>query len=85
MKKRAALLCAAGLALAALTGCSGGEPERTAEEWTDLYVQAITNHGGEMVEYNPVISRRRTGPPRWLWSLWGWQRKTWRPSGPAYP
>ena len=57
MKKRAALLCAAGLALAALTGCSGGEPERTAEEWTDLYVQAITNHGGEMVEYNPVISR----------------------------
>ena len=57
MKKRAALLCAAALALAALTGCSGGEPERTAEEWTDLYVQAITNHGGEMVEYNPVISR----------------------------
>lgn len=57
MKKRAALLCAAALALAALTGCSGREPERTAEEWTDLYVQAITNHGGEMVEYNPVISR----------------------------
>ena len=36
MKKRAALLCAAALALAALTGCSGREPERTAEEWTDL-------------------------------------------------
>ncbi len=57
MKKRAALLCAAALALAALTSCSSGEPERTAEEWTDLYVQAITDHGGEMVEYNPVISR----------------------------
>ena len=57
MKKRAALLCAAALALAARPGCSGREPERTAEEWTDLYVQAITNHGGEMVEYNPVISR----------------------------
>ena len=35
MKKRAALLCAAALALAALTGCSGEEPEWTAEEWTD--------------------------------------------------
>ena len=42
-------------------GAGPGRPDRLfrrgAEEWTDLYVQAITNHGGEMVEYNPVISR----------------------------
>ena len=57
MKKRSALLCAAALALAALTGCSSRAPERTAEEWTDLYAQVIADHGGKMVEYNPVISR----------------------------
>lgn len=57
MKRRTALLCAAALALAALTGCSSREPERTAEEWTDRYAQVIADHGGEMVEYNPVISR----------------------------
>ena len=46
MKKRAALLCAAALALAAPTGSPDREPARTAEEWTRPYVPAIPNRGG---------------------------------------
>lgn len=45
------------LAIALLAGCSSQQaPERTPEELTQLYADAITEHGGEMVEYNPVIS-----------------------------
>ena len=57
MKKSGALLCAAALALSALAGCSGGGGERSPEEWTQLYQEVITQHGGEMVEYNPVITQ----------------------------
>ena len=39
-----------------LPGCSGGE-ERTAQEWTRLYQEAITAHGGEMVAYNPIFTQ----------------------------
>lgn len=87
MKKRAALLCAAALALAALTGCSGREPERTAEEWTDLYVQAITNHGGEMVEYNPVISRfdPEDGASALALESLGWQKEDVEAFGASVP
>ena len=54
MKREGALVWAA-VWLFALSGCSGGGGSRTAEEWRGLYAQAITAHGGEMVEYNPVI------------------------------
>lgn len=53
---------AAALALSMLTlaGCSN-QPStpstaKTPEELTTLYADAITAHGGEMVEYNPVVS-----------------------------
>ena len=57
MKKMCARLWAGALLLVFLSGCSSKGEGRTAEEWTELYQQVITEHGGEMVEYNPVISR----------------------------
>lgn len=54
------LICAAlALTMLALAGCSrnsavGG---RTPQELTELYADAITENGGEMVEYNPVVSQ----------------------------
>ena len=54
MKRGGAFVWAA-VWLFVLSGCSGGGGSRTAEEWRGLYAQAITAHGGEMVEYNPVI------------------------------
>ncbi len=54
--KRTGFLIAAAVLSAALAGCSSGS-ERTAEEWSQRYAQAIANHGGEMVEYNPVIQK----------------------------
>ena len=48
--------CAAALLAAIfLSGCSSQGAERTPSEWADRYEAAITAHGGEMVEYNPVI------------------------------
>ena len=55
MGRRGGLVLAAALLTVILSGCSNGA-ERSREEWTTLYQQAITAHGGEMVEYNPVIS-----------------------------
>lgn len=59
MKKMLSLVLALALAAAALTGCAGGDgkSEKTPEELTQIYTDAITNNGGEMVEYNPVISQ----------------------------
>lgn len=58
MKKIAALFASVLLLTAALSGCAakGGET-RTPEELTQVYSQAITENGGEMVEYNPVITQ----------------------------
>ena len=56
-----ALALAAALALSLLAGCSGGgagaTSAKTPEELTQLYASAITDNGGEQVEYNPVISQ----------------------------
>ena len=49
MGRRGGLVLAAALLTVILSGCSNGA-ERSREEWTTLYQQAI------MVEYNPVIS-----------------------------
>ena len=58
-----ALTFALALAMLALAGCSGGQkaPERTPEELTQAYADAITENGGELVEYNPVISEVKDG------------------------
>lgn len=57
MKRILALALAAMMALTALTGCGAKKPaEKTPEELTQLYADAITENGGEMVEYNPVVS-----------------------------
>lgn len=61
MKRILSLSLALMLALSLLTGCGGTAaesqaPEKTPEELTTLFADAITANGGEMVEYNPVIS-----------------------------
>ena len=73
MKKMFALALTTVMALSVLTGCggtannNGGEAPttgtettaKTPEELTSLYSEAITANGGEMVEYNPVISEAK--------------------------
>ena len=49
------------MSILVLSGCSGKSSDsqtaaKTPEELTALYAQAITANGGEMVEYNPVLS-----------------------------
>ena len=49
------------MSILVLSGCSGKSSSsqaaaKTPEELTALYAQAITANGGEMVEYNPVLS-----------------------------
>ena len=57
MKKILSLSMAMMLMLSMIAGCSSSKPaEKTPEELTTLYAEAITANGGEMVEYNPVIS-----------------------------
>lgn len=64
MKKLLSLALALALSATVLAGCSnqngGGSSsapvEKTPEELTQLYADAITANGGEMVEYNPVVS-----------------------------
>ena len=57
MRKRTGIALGAAVLLAAvLSSCSSGEKDRTADEWTHLYQETINAHGGEMVEYNPVIT-----------------------------
>lgn len=60
MKKMLALALALALTVAALAGCAGksgsAASDKTPEELADLYASAITENGGEMVEYNPVFT-----------------------------
>ena len=57
MKKILTLALALALTVTALVGCSGKSgSDKTAEELTELYSSAITDNGGEMVEYNPVFT-----------------------------
>ena len=49
------------LSILVLSGCSGKSSSdqpaaKTPEELTAIYAEAITANGGEMVEYNPVLS-----------------------------
>ena len=50
------------LSMLLLSGCSGNSSStdqpavRTPEELTSIYAEAIAANGGEMVEYNPVLS-----------------------------
>ena len=59
MKKILAFALTLALSLTVLAGCSSGTKasDKTPEELTQLYTDAITANGGEMVEYNPVISK----------------------------
>ena len=55
-------LLPAALALLLLSGCSGpSQPPaastRSPEELTEDYSSAISAHGGEMVEANPVVTQ----------------------------
>ena len=66
MKKLFALALVAAMSLSVLAGCGGtaenndaAAPSKTPEELTTLYKDAITANGGEMVEYNPVISEAK--------------------------
>ena len=71
MKKLFTLALVAALAVSVLAGCgssdqneSGGSDTsvsqtKSPEELTNLYKEAITANGGEMVEYNPVISEAK--------------------------
>lgn len=71
MKRLFTLALAAALAVSVLAGCgssnqneSGGNDAsvsqtKSPEELTNLYKEAITANGGEMVEYNPVISEAK--------------------------
>jgi len=55
-------LLSAALTVLFLSGCSSPDQppassDRTPAELTDLYSSAITAHGGEMVEANPVVTQ----------------------------
>ena len=59
MKRFGSILMAAVLSVGLLVGCgtsSSGNADKTPEEGTSLYSTAITENGGEMVEYNPVMT-----------------------------
>lgn len=58
MKKMFAVFASALLLTAGLAGCGQKQDTgRTPQELTQVYSQAITQNGGEMVEHNPVISQ----------------------------
>lgn len=65
MKRFLSFALTLALAITALAACAnsntgGGSSApsgKTPEELTQLYADAITENGGEMVEYNPVISQ----------------------------
>ena len=60
MKK--VLSFALAMSMLVLSGCASkpaSAAEKTPEELTTLYSESITAHGGEMVEYNPVISEAK--------------------------
>lgn len=59
MKKLFSLTLCLAMTATMLVGCGKKDPAptvKTPEELTTLYTQAINNHGGEMLEYNPVIT-----------------------------
>ena len=60
MKRAVSMVLSLCLVLSALSGCSGKKDSapaaKTPEELTALYAAAITDNGGEAVEYNPVVS-----------------------------
>lgn len=62
LKSIAALTMSLALTLGLLAGCGGGQDtptppaEKTPEELTQLYADAINNSGCEAVEYNAVVS-----------------------------
>ena len=58
MKKILTLALSLALAVSVLAGCSGGGSTsgKTPEELSQLYSDAITENGGELVEYNPVFT-----------------------------
>ncbi len=59
MKK--VLSFALAMSMLVLSGCSSQSTtsEKTPEELTTLYSESITANGGEMVEYNPVITEAK--------------------------
>ena len=62
MKKLLTIAIAATMLLTTLAGCSpknGTGSTKTPEELAQLYDDAITQNGGEMVEYNPVITEKK--------------------------
>ena len=51
---------ALAMSMLVLSGCSGQSAAgKSPEELTTLYAESITANGGEMVEYNPVISEAK--------------------------
>lgn len=58
MKKYLTCALALAMTVALLAGCAGGAETagKTPEELAQLYSAAITENGGEMVEYNPVFT-----------------------------
>ena len=57
MKRTISLTLSVLMTAALLAGCgTKTAPEKTPEELTALYAEAITANGGEMVEYNPVVT-----------------------------
>lgn len=62
MKRLLTIAIAATMLLTTLAGCfpkNGTESTKTPEELAQLYDDAITQNGGEMVEYNPVITEKK--------------------------
>ena len=60
MKRAVSMVLSVCLVMSALAGCSSKKNDtptaKTPEELTTLYASAITENGGESVEYNPVVS-----------------------------
>ena len=62
MKKILTLALVLALAVTGLSGCSGNggtTSDKSPEELAQLYHTAITDNGGEMVGYNPVITEKK--------------------------
>ena len=62
MKKILTLALVLALAVTGLSGCSGNggtTSDKSPEELAQLYHTDITDNGGEMVEYNPVITEKK--------------------------
>lgn len=62
MKKLIALALVAAMSLTVLVGCGSKKPaasQKTPEELATLYSDAITAHGGEPVQYNPVVTEAK--------------------------